>query len=262
VLDGAADPGADPQQSAIQQYTAFEASLTEFLAQCSEDAGCAFHNGGDAEGAYDALMASLDAEPIVGDPERPPVNRDVAIVASVLAMYSDAFWPTFAFSLAAAQEGDGSGLLALFDAYYQRTPDGTWGNQLEAFEVITCADEPDQLGIDDTEALWAELHRVAPRLAPEGTIGGYTCALLPASIDPRVDVVGTEVAPIVVIGTTGDAATPLESTRAMAGALANARLVIVEAAQHTGYGVNRCVIDLVNDYLIDLTLPDDGTQCA
>jgi pimeloyl-ACP methyl ester carboxylesterase len=262
VLDGAADPGADPQQSTIQQYTAFEASLTDFLAHCSEDEGCAFHNDGDAEGAYDALMASLDASPIVGDPERPPVNRDVAIVATVLAMYSDDFWPTLAYSLAAAQEGDGSGLLAMFDAYYQRSPDGTWGNELEAFEVITCADERDHLAIEDTDALWTELHAVAPRLAPEGTIGGYTCALLPASIDPRVEVTGVGSAPIVVIGTTGDAATPLESTRAMSRTLADARLVVVDAAQHTGYGVNRCVIDLVNDYLVDLTLPDDGTECA
>ena len=43
----------------------------------------------------------------------------------------------------------------------------------------------------------------------------------------------------------------------MAETLEDGRLVIVEADQHTGYGVNRCVIDVVNDYLIDLDPPDD-----
>ena len=44
--------------------------------------------------------------------------------------------------------------------------------------------------------------------------------------------------------------------------LADARLVVVDADQHTGYGVNRCVIDAVNAYLIELTPPDDGTECG
>ena len=64
-----------------------------------------------------------------------------------------------------------------------------------------------------------------------------------------------------MIGTTGDPATPLSSTKAMADALDDGRLVIVEADQHTGYGVNQCVDDLVNDYLIDLEAPTDGTEC-
>ena len=65
-----------------------------------------------------------------------------------------------------------------------------------------------------------------------------------------------------VIGTTGDPATPLSSTEAMADALEDGRLVVVEAEQHTGYGVNDCVVDLVSDYLVDRIAPDDGTECA
>ena len=38
--------------------------------------------------------------------------------------------------------------------------------------------------------------------------------------------------------------------------------VVVEAEQHTGYGVNDCVVDLVSDYLVDRIAPDDGTECA
>ena len=65
-----------------------------------------------------------------------------------------------------------SGLLALFDAYYQRSPDGTWGNELEAFEAITCADERDHLDVERNR-LGLDRHRgheaqgLAHRLDPD-----------------------------------------------------------------------------------------------
>ena len=48
----------------------------------------------------------------------------------------------------------------------------------------------------------------------------------------------------------------------MADALEDGRLVVVEADQHTGYTVNTCVNEVVNDYLVALEPPDDGTECA
>lgn len=261
VIDGAADPNASGIESSKQQLAGFEASLTAFLAQCSADDTCEFHNGGQAETAYDALMTSLDASPIVGDPDRPPVNRDVAKMGVAIALYSEDFWPTLAKSLAEAQAGDGSGLLALFDAYYQRQPDGTWGNELEAFQVISCMDRPERPSVDEADAEVAELTAIAPRFVPAGSTGDYSCTFLPASNDPRVPITGAGAGPIVVIGTTGDPATPLESTRSMRDALEDGRLVVVTANEHTGYGVNQCVIDVVNTYLIDLQPPEDDTAC-
>ena len=64
-----------------------------------------------------------------------------------------------------------------------------------------------------------------------------------------------------MIGTTGDAATPLASTRKMAAALEQGILLIVEANQHTGYGINDCINTAVDSYLIDLTLPVSETTC-
>ena len=262
VLDGASDPNADPLESSLQQLAGFEASLSTFLARCSDDEGCAFHNDGDAESAFDELLQQLDESPLPSDDGRPPVNRDVAVTGIIQAMYSESFWPALEQSLAAAQDdGDGEGLLALNDSYYQRAPDGTYGNELEAFQAITCADTDERQTIEETDAEAAEYTAVAPRLVPEGSAGGYTCTFLPESIDPRIDITGAGAGPLVVIGTTGDPATPFDSTVRMSNTLEDGRLVIVEADQHTGYGVNRCVIDVVNDYLIDLEPPGDETTC-
>jgi pimeloyl-ACP methyl ester carboxylesterase len=262
VLDGASDPEADALESSLQQARGFESSLTTFLARCSADEECAFHNDGDAEGAFDALMAELDANPLPSADGRPPVSRDVAVTGIVQAMYSESFWPALEQSLAAAQHaGDGSGLLELNDSYYQRSPDGTYGNELEAFQAISCADTAERKSVQETDAENARFTAVAPRLAPDGAAGGYFCTFFPDSLDPRTAITGAGAGPIVVIGTTGDPATPFESTVRMSDALEDGRLVIVEADQHTGYGVNRCVIEVVNDYLIDLAAPADGTEC-
>ena len=261
VLDGASDPNADALKSSLQQIQGFEASLTTFLARCSERETCAFHNGGDAEGAFDELMEALDTDPLPSAGDRPPVNRDVATTGVIQAMYSETFWPVLEESLAAAAQGDGSGLLELADSYYQRMPDGTYGNELEAFQVISCADTAERKSVEETDAENELFTEVAPRLVPEGSAGGYFCTFFPPAVDPRVDIDGAGAGPIVVIGTTGDPATPFESTVRMSNTLEDGRLVIVDADQHTGYGVNRCVVDVVNEYLVDLEAPDDETEC-
>ena len=262
VLDGAADPDADSLESSLQQLEGFENSLSTFLAGCSARSSCAFYNGGDAEGAFDDLLMSLDQNPAPTSPGRPPANLAVAINGVIEAMYSDYYWPQLERALANAATGDGRGLLALHDAYFQRQSDGSYGNELEAFQTISCADSDYRGTVEEENSLTDEYRAVAPRLVPAGSTGSYFCTFFPTAGDPRVQITGDGAGPIVVIGTTGDPATPLASTRAMAATLEDGRLVVVEADQHTGYGVNTCVVDLVNDYLIDLVPPADDTECG
>lgn len=262
VLDGAADPTADYIDSGLQQSVGFENSLTTFLAQCSADDSCEFHNGGDAEGAFDALMTALDNNPVPSEAGRPDVNLQVALSGVSEAMYSDQSWPQLATALADAQNGDGNGLLALYDQYFARSFDGTYENSLEAFQTIYCMDTSERLTVAEEDATAPEFNAAAPRLSP-GTTGSYFCTFFPPATDPRVEITGKGAGPILVMGTTGDSATPLAGTRVMADALEDGRLVIVTGNQHTGYGVNACSSDTIEQYLIDpvKNAPADGTEC-
>jgi len=260
VLSGASDPDSDLVEGGLQQIAGFETSLSTFLAQCSDDSGCPFHHDGDAEGAFDRLMEKLDAKPIPSVEGRPDIGRGVALQAVAEAMYSDSSWPQLAQALADAETGDGAGLLDLFDSYYQRRPDGTWDNSLEAFTVIMCMDTVDRPTVAEEDALAPEFQAVAPRLAP-GTTGSYQCTFFPAPDDPRVEITGAGAGPIVVCGVTGDAATPLDSTRNMAAALEDARLIVVTAEQHTCYG-DPCSDEIIADYLVDLVVPPKETDCS
>lgn len=260
VLDGATDPEADRLDGSLQQSAGFEQSIATFLARCSNDRSCAFHSDGDAEGAFDALMASLDETPIATRPGRPDLTRGMALTAVAQAMYTSSRWDTLARALDAARDGDGGGLLDLFDSYFQRRPDGSYGNELEAFLNILCADEPTRITIEEADAEVVRFNEVAPRFSP-GTTGDYTCVFWPEALDPRVDITGAGAGPILVIGTTGDSATPLEGTRNMARVLEDGRLVVVTAEQHTGYTSDACAQRVADAYLVDLEIPDEETNC-
>jgi pimeloyl-ACP methyl ester carboxylesterase len=261
VLDGAADPNATSIDQGLAQAKGFEQQLSTFLAKCSADESCPFHNNGNAEGAFDRLMLDIDAKPLVVSANRTPVTQGVAYTAVAQAMYSDYYWPDLEKALSDAQQGDGVGLLQLYDDYFQRQDDGTYGNELEAFLAISCLDGADRPTVEEVDATVDVFVKAAPRLGANFAYG-YGCSLWPVEPVTPFSVNGAGAGPIVVIGTTGDAATPLESTRKMVAALEDGRLIVVEANQHTGYGANECVTTAVDQYLVRLTAPDQSITCG
>ena len=260
VLDGAVDPQATSAEEGMAQAKGFEGQLATFLATCSKNKACEFYNGGKSEAAFDTLLLDLDAKPLVVSAERTPVTQGVAFTAVAQAMYSDYYWPQLEKALADAQKGDGSGLLKLYDDYYQRKDDGSYGNELEAFLAISCLDDPGATSIKAVDEAVPSFVTAAPRLGANFGYG-YSCALWPVKPAVKVGVTGKGAGPIVVVGTTGDPATPLASTRKMAAELEQGILLIVEANQHTGYGANECINTAVDSYLIDLTVPVSETTC-
>lgn len=262
VLDGAAHPDAEGLEPLRQQRLGFENVLNTFLSECSANASCVFHNDGNAEGAFDELMAAIDEAPIPGATGRPDVNLGIATRGVIQAMYSDGRWPALERALDDAANGDGGGLLALNDGYFRRdSQTGEYTNLLESFVAISCADDPGRLAPEEADEEAEELIGLAPRLFPN-TTGAYTCGFFPASADPRAEITGDRAGPIVVIGTTGDPSTPLSSSQAMADALDDGHLITVEANRHTAYRSGDCINDLVHSYLIWLEVPEPDARCT
>ncbi len=262
VLDGCADPTADPADSARQQARGFQASVEAFLAACL-DAGseCPIPHEGDPADALRRLWDLAGEAAIAGLPGRPPVNESVLQTSIIVSMYSEDIWPTFAQAIALGLEGDGSVLMQLADAYNQRRPDGTWGNELEAFFVISCMDAVDRPTPEEQAELAEELAEIAPLVYPSGYFSVSGCNVLPAPADEPVVITGQGTPTLLVIGNSGDPATPFASTQRMAAALASAVLVEVESNDHGGYGINDCINGIVHRYLIDGTAPAAATRC-
>ena len=263
VLDGAVDPTVGYLAQNVQQAAGFETTFATFLAQCSADPACAFHNGGDAEGAFDALAAAADAAPVPTEAGRPPVTQGVLYTAVSDAMYSQGSWGQLEQALADLQAGDGRGILDLYDDYYGYEGGGEWDDSLEAYFAIGCLDDPGSTGPADLYSHEDEFAAAAPRLGRGWMLELTICSVWPEPPAPPVVITGAGAGPIVVVGTTGDPATPLQSTRNMADALEDGRLVVVTADQHTGYGLNSCVDGAVEGYLLDpASPPQDELNCG
>ena len=262
VLDGAIDPTVGYLQQNIQQAAGFEATFDEFLAQCSADSGCAFYNDGNAEAAFDELSADIDANPINVYPDRTDVTQGVLFTAVAQAMYDQSYWPRLELALADLQDEDGRGTLELYDEYFGYQF-GEWGNELEAYFAINCLDDPGSTGPDDLLSHEAEFAAAAPRLGRGWLAELLFCAVWPVPPAAPITITGAGAGPIIVMGTTGDAATPLASTRNMARALEEGHLVIVDADQHTGYGVNNCGDETIDNYLVDPSAAlDEEIDCT
>ncbi len=112
------------------------------------------------------------------------------------------------------------------------------------------------------EEVQEEFEEVAPTfgryLAGEGA-----CEYWPVEASQTIeDYSAAGAAPIVVIGTTGDPATPYEWAEQLADILDSGVLISYEGEGHTAYGrSNGCVDDAVDAYLLEGTVPEDGLSC-
>jgi hypothetical protein len=83
----------------------------------------------------------------------------------------------------------------------------------------------------------------------------------PAKKDPYPAGKAEGAPPILVVGTTGDPATPYESTMKLADMLGVGQVLTWEGEGHTAYPETTCIRRAVDNYLIDLTMPAQGLRC-
>jgi pimeloyl-ACP methyl ester carboxylesterase len=264
VLDGAIDPSLDLQTFRAGQADGFEGALDRFLADCAKKSSCAFNEGGKSARAFDALMASIDKTPLpairVNDPRE--VGPGLTWYAVLGALYSESYWPLLALALEEAKDGDGSLLLAISDPYRGRKPNGSYSNLQDAYVSNVCLDYPAPTDVD-TYSGWAQsLEKPAPHFGELVAYADLICSFwsIPAQGHPHA-VSAPGAPPIVIVGTTGDPATPYAWSEALADQLESAVLVTREGEGHTGYGDSRCVQKAVDTYLLTLKPPKDGLTC-
>lgn len=256
VLDGPVDPSVQPAEMIEQQGIGFDRALQAFLDACSADDECAFHAGGDTAGAFDKLMRAIDAESLyaeAGGEERGlgPGEADLGVA---VALYSgDAAYELLAEALAEAATGDGSELLRFADLYTGRVGDDRYDGSLTAFFATACIDAP-QLDFDAMAATADRLGEVAPRLGLAGLWLGLPCTYWPVPADPDATphaLVVPPATPILVTGTTGDPATPVEWARSLADQL-GVPLLLADSAQHSAlFAGDACIDEAIFEFLLD-----------
>ena len=265
VLDGALDPTLDSGQIAAGQAAGFESALRAYVTDCQAGAQCPLD--GDADEGLAQIGEMFDrirANPLPTTDGR-ELTVSLAFSGVAAPLYTQSSWPLLTQALTGAiDKGDGSVLLQLADSYYGRQPGGTYtSNQNEAFSAIMCLDDRPSADPADMRADAADVQAVAPTVGEFFSYGGASCAAWPVPAVGALESYDAQgAAPILVIGTTNDPATPYAWAQSLSDLLSSAVLLTYEGEGHTAYGrSNQCVKSAVDTYLLTGEAPVDGTTC-
>jgi pimeloyl-ACP methyl ester carboxylesterase len=267
VLDGAVNLSSSAASELHDNAAGFEQALDAFLADCAARTACPFHQHGNPRGALDQLRQQFESGTLlpVGD------GRHAGATLFYLALASGLYdrangWPFLAKALAGAVSGSGSGLAALADQLSGRGPDGHFNDLQEALGTIRCDDRHDPLAsFSDFQATYAQYTQQFP-------IFGAFLASSPLGCDPRLpappateqvgDVRVDTAPPILIVGTTGDPATPYTGALDLQQRLGGSRLLTLVSTEHAGYAKGiACIDQTVDRYLLARALPPPGRRC-
>ncbi|MEU9230513.1 alpha/beta hydrolase [Streptomyces massasporeus] len=260
TLDAVVDPTADTVGHAQNQARGFQRALNGYLRSTGQDPE-------DGTRKIADLLRRIDARPLAtGAPGR-KLTQTLAVTGIILPLYSKDSWPTLTSALKAAEAGDGSELLLLADRYNERDPSGRYGTTTHSQRVISCLDDRQRPTVAETKKLLPQFERISPVF---GTFLGWDTAgwchdwPVPGQHDTP-EVSAPDAAPVLVVGNTGDPATPYEGALRMAGELGKGVGVLLtwRGEGHGAYGSGSdCVDSAVDAYLLDGSVPKNGKVCS
>jgi pimeloyl-ACP methyl ester carboxylesterase len=264
VLDGAVDVSLDSVSLSLGQAEGFERALTAYVDDCIDQGDC-FLGDSTEQGLQRIkdLLADIDADPLPTSDGR-DLTEGLGFLGVVTPLYNRDYWYILDQALKTALDGDGTTLLLLSDAYSSRGEDGTYtDNSTEAIYAINCLDDPFAVTAAEVPDYLPDFLEASPTLGEVFAWGLIGCGgiQVSSSEEPR-EIKAAGAAPIVVVGTTRDPATPYEWAVSLADQLESGVLISRDGDGHTGYNAgNDCVNEAVESYLVDGTVPDDGLEC-
>jgi len=262
VLDGAIDPSVSGLDVGTIQAIGFESALRAYMADCLEGSDCPFRGTVDeAMADLGTMLAGVDRRPLPSSDGR-LLGADSLLTGIIAALYAQGSWPFLTTALDEVLQGNPDVAFQLADIYYNRQDGAYLDNSTEAFRAYNCMDYPAGITDEEQAAADALLAAEAPTVAPYWA-GPDPCESWPyPSTGVRETITAAGAAPIVVVGTTNDPATPYEWSVALADQLESGVLVTRVGEGHTGYNKgNACVDRAVESYLLQGTVPEDGLRC-
>jgi pimeloyl-ACP methyl ester carboxylesterase len=257
VLDGPVDPSEGVIDAGLSQAVGFQRALRAYVNDCTSHWHCPL--GRDESKAMRRiadLLRRLDRHPLRTDDPGRKLTQGLAFYGIAKPLYSKSTWISLSNAFDAALQGDGSVLVRLADAYFEEANG-------EVFLAVSCLDARDQPTVADVEAVEARFARASPVFGRALAWGSLGCSDWPIeATHPQIDIDAKTSEPILIVGTTGDPATPYESAKSLAKQLSSSVLLTHVGDGHTAYASgDDCVDDAVDRYLLTGKPPAKGTVC-
>lgn len=254
VLDGALDPTLSSMEQSLDQAVGFDSAFKSFIENCSKFSNCAFSN-----------HATIQIQSKLDELRKTPIKVGKRKLTESLAMYGIAMglydkelgWPELRIAFKALFGGNGKPLLNMADQYTGRDVNGGYlTNEAESLTIITCNDFPvSKMDLEATKL-------AAPFFGKYVAYSDVDCSYLPK---PKYVLIKEPIqlsAPVLIIGTTKDPATPYKWAVKLSDLIINSKLLSLESDGHTGYNRNsECIDETVENYLISGVVPAQKLVC-
>jgi pimeloyl-ACP methyl ester carboxylesterase len=262
VLDGAVDPSISNFQQTLTQAIGFDQAFNSFAADCNKRKNCTLPKHKEAAVAeMQRLFSQAANKPFPTKKSRRTLSESMMVLGTASAMYdSQTGWPKLRRAIAEAQKGYGDTFLKLADEYTGRQNDGSYpNNEFDSGAVIDCLDFNEPRTVEQIRNDAKTFAAKAPLFGPYLAYGGVTCKFFNRNIEVTIDPTATA-NPVIVIGTTGDPATPYEWAQGLNKILTHSRLISLTGEGHTGQGQgNACIDDQIDDFYLTGKAPATST---
>ena len=262
VLDGPSEPSSTLFDSIVRSAKGFEESFDVYARGCPSRPACQL---GNPRTFVTRLVTSADATPI---PSRHRVDKRAATGTDVLsavrnALYDKVRWADLDEVLYDAGHFHiGDGVLAMAEAGFgPPVDDSAPADPRDANYVINCNDSAVGPTDDQIRTTARTMARDYPLFGSHDAFNLFVCKTWQPDRAALEAPTAATRNPLLVVGTIHDAATPYVGAVALTKILGNATLLTWEGDNHTAMAYSGCVADAAARYLIDLTLPAEGTRC-
>jgi pimeloyl-ACP methyl ester carboxylesterase len=270
VLDAVVDLTVTDKQSFLQSTAAYEQMWTQFKAWCQANTSCHFRNQ-DVDAVFNQVLARARTHPIPA-PRGPITQRPVndwilTFIAQAFAAPGDITFNSVDQLIYEATLNDASVARYYYDYVTGAQSDGSYYPDSSQHRAITCEDTTWSMQLTTPGsilALISDAKQSAPRFGEASVSQGpVQCVGFPiAAVEPPpLPLQLTNVPPVLVVGATLDAMTPLQWAQHISAQISGSRLLTRSGYGHVSYDKSRCVQQKVDNYLINLALPAAGTTC-
>lgn len=267
VLDGVLPIDLSQEDITYGQAIAFEDAFIRFAEDCAGQDNCPFP-GTPVEVAEQlrAFMQGLDSDPLPTADGRLLTESLASYAVLTFLYFPDSDYPRLRSALSqAVTSGDGTALIALVDERVNRGQDGRYlDNSTDAFYAVTCADAPYEGTAQEVRRLADQWSQKAPTFGRALAWGMLVCADWPVTPAERITSISADgSAPILVVSTAGDTATPHQWGIDVANSLSNGHLITWDGSNHTAYREgSQCIDAAVDSYLVAGELPAPDLICS
>jgi pimeloyl-ACP methyl ester carboxylesterase len=272
VLDAAIDRGVADRQSLTEGAVTFELMWKKYQEWCQVAANPCKMRGRDIDAVFKQTVAQARVNPLPA-PRAPITQRPVndwilSFVTQVFLQPGDITFNSVDQLVYESSLGDASLARYLYDAATGVVdPSGTYAPDNQANRSITCVDtrwSQTLRSAADLQQLLQQAKASAPRFGEASVAQGPAiCIGYPvAPVEPTpLPVQLSGVPPFVVIGATLDGSTPYVWSARIASQIQASRFIKRTGYGHISYDKSRCVQQKVDNYLINLVLPANGSTC-